>query len=62
MSGMTVHLAARVMAQAGAGEVLVTSTTRDLTSDGGLEFEDRGPFELKGVPGSRTLYALRPRR
>jgi len=62
MSGMAVHLAARVMAQAGAGEVLVSSPTRDLTADAGLEFDDRGTFELKGVPGSRTLYALRPGR
>ena len=59
LSGMAVHVAARVVAQAGAGEVLVTSTTRDLSADAGLEFEDRGPTELKGVPGSRTLYALR---
>ena len=35
---------------------------RDLTADGGLEFDDRGQFQLKGVPGSRTLYALRARR
>ena len=50
------------MAQAGAGEVLVTATTRDLTADGGVLFDDRGSFELEGVPGPRTLYALRPLR
>jgi class 3 adenylate cyclase len=59
LSGMAVHVAARVVARAGAGEVLVTATTRDLTADAGLEFDDRGPAELKGVPGARMLYALR---
>ncbi len=44
------------MAQASAGEVLVTSTTRDLTLDGGFEFEEKGTFELKGVPGTVRLY------
>lgn len=56
--GMTVHIGARVMAQAVAGEVLVTSTTRDLTLDSGLDFDEKGAFELKGVSGSRTLYAV----
>jgi class 3 adenylate cyclase len=55
---MTVHIAARVMAQAGHGEILVTAATRDLT-DGAFEFDDRGSFELKGVPGARTLFAVR---
>jgi class 3 adenylate cyclase len=59
VSGMTVHIGARVMAQADAGEVLVTSTTRDLTVDSGFDFEEKGTFELKGVSGSRTLYAVR---
>jgi class 3 adenylate cyclase len=58
LSGMTVHIAARVMAQAGHGEILVTAATRDLT-DGAFEFDDRGSFELKGVPGARTLFAVR---
>jgi class 3 adenylate cyclase len=62
LSGMAVHVAARVVGKAGAGEVLVTATTRDLTADAGLEFEDRGLAELKGVPGPRMLYALRPSR
>jgi len=56
--GMTVHVGARVMAQAGAGEVLVTSTTRDLTLDSGFEFEEKGTYELKGVTGGRTLYSV----
>ena len=58
VTGMTVHIGARVMAQAVAGEVLVTSTTRDLTLDSGFDFEEKGTFELKGVSGSRTLYTV----
>jgi class 3 adenylate cyclase len=58
VTGITVHIGARVMAQASAGEVLVTSTTRDLTLDGGFEFEEKGTFELKGVSGPRTLYTV----
>ena len=60
LSGMAVHVAARVMGHANPGEILVTSTTHPLTADSGLEYHERGPVELKGVPGSRTLYALRP--
>jgi class 3 adenylate cyclase len=60
LTGMAVHVAARVLARADAGEVLVTSTTRDLTLDAGVEYEERGVAELKGVPGARQLYALRP--
>ena len=60
LSGMAVHVGARVLAQAGPGEVLVTSTTRDLTLDAGLEYDERGAVELKGVRGARVLYALRP--
>jgi len=59
VSGMTVHVGARVMGQAEAGEVLVTATTRDLTLDAGLEYEERGSFELKGVRDARVLYAVR---
>ena len=59
LTGMAVHVGARIMARAGPGEVLVTSTTRDLTLDAGLEYEGRGSVELKGVPGLRSLYALR---
>ena len=42
-----------------AGEVLVTSTTRDLTLDAGFDFDEKGTFELKGVSTPRTLYSLR---
>jgi class 3 adenylate cyclase len=49
------------MAQAPPGEVLVSSTVRDLVAGSGLEFEERGEHELKGIPGSRLLYAaVRP--
>jgi pimeloyl-ACP methyl ester carboxylesterase len=57
--GIAVHTGARVAALAGAGEVLVSSTVRDLVAGSGLEFEDRGAHELKGVPGEWNLYAVR---
>ena len=60
LTGMAVHIGARVLAQAEPGEVLVTSTVRDLTLDAGLDYDERGSFELKGVPGARILYAARP--
>jgi class 3 adenylate cyclase len=52
-----VHAAARVAARAEAGLVLASSTVRDLVAGSGLEFEDRGSVELKGV-GSWTLYEV----
>ena len=58
--GIAVHVGARIMSCAGAGEVLVSSTTRDLVAGSGLEFEDRGERELKGIEGARRLYAARP--
>jgi class 3 adenylate cyclase len=57
--GIALHLGARVMASAGAGEVLVSATTRDLVAGSGIEFEDRGEHELKGLEGARRLYAVR---
>jgi class 3 adenylate cyclase/streptogramin lyase len=59
VGGIAVVIAARVMALAGAEEVLVSTTVRDLVSGSGLEFEDRGTHELKGVPDSWHIYALR---
>jgi pimeloyl-ACP methyl ester carboxylesterase len=56
--GIAVHTGARVAAQAGPGEVLVSSTVKDLTAGSGIEFEDRGEHELKGVPGEWRLYAV----
>jgi class 3 adenylate cyclase len=57
MTGIAVHTGARVAAHAGPGEVLVSSTVKDLVAGSGLEFEDRGVHELKGVPGEWRLYA-----
>jgi class 3 adenylate cyclase len=58
IAGIAVHTGARVAALAGAGEVLVSSTVKDLTAGSGIEFEDRGEHELKGVPGEWRLYAV----
>jgi len=57
VAGIGVHIGARVGALAGPGEVLVTSTVKDLVTGSGLEFDDRGPRELKGVPGEWHLWA-----
>jgi class 3 adenylate cyclase len=56
VAGMAVHIGARVSSVADAGEVLVSSTVKDLVVGSGIEFEDRGEHELKGVPGSWRLY------
>jgi len=58
VSGLAVHVGARVAAKAGADELLVTSTVRDLTVGSGLTFADRGEHDLKGVPNRWRLYAL----
>jgi len=58
LAGLAVHIAARVGASACSGEVLVSSTVKDLVEGSGLEFEDRGEQELKGVPGRWRLYAV----
>jgi class 3 adenylate cyclase len=57
LGGIAVHIGARVAAQAGPGEVLVSSTVRDLVAGSGLEFADRGTHTLKGVPGEWRLFA-----
>lgn len=59
VAGIAVHIAARVAALAGPGEVLVSSTVRDLVAGSGIEFEPRGEHELKGVPGRREVLAAR---
>ncbi len=61
VGGIAVHVGARVMALAGGGEVLVTRTVRDLTAGSGLTFDDRGEYELKGVPERWQLYEARGR-
>jgi class 3 adenylate cyclase len=60
LTGLAVHIGARVLAEAGPGEVVVTATTHDLTTDGGLAYEPRGSVVLRGVTGARNLYAIRP--
>jgi class 3 adenylate cyclase len=58
VAGMAVHLAARVMSKAGAGEVVVSRTVRDLTIGSGLDFQDRGMHELNGIPDAWQLFVL----
>jgi class 3 adenylate cyclase/pimeloyl-ACP methyl ester carboxylesterase len=58
IGGIAVHIGARVSALAGPNDVLVSSTLRDLVIGSGLEFEDRGTHELKGVPGEWHLFAV----
>jgi class 3 adenylate cyclase len=58
IGGIGVHIGARVSALAGPNDVLVSSTLRDLVIGSGLEFEDRGTHELKGVPGEWRLFAV----
>jgi class 3 adenylate cyclase len=58
IGGIGVHIGARVSALAGPNDVLVSSTLRDLVIGSGLEFEDRGSYELKGVPGEWHLFAV----
>ena len=60
ISGIAVHIAARVAAEARPGEVLVSSTVRDLVTGSQLEFIDRGTSVLKGVPGEWRLFAACP--
>jgi class 3 adenylate cyclase/pimeloyl-ACP methyl ester carboxylesterase len=58
IGGRAVNIGARVIALAESGEVLVSRTVVDLVGGSGIEFEDRGEHELKGVPGTWTLYAV----
>lgn len=57
--GLAVHVAARVCATASPGQVLVTSTVKDLVAGSGIGFDDAGVHRLKGVPDPRQLYAVR---
>lgn len=58
ISGLAVHLAARIMAEAGAGEILVSRTVSDLVVGSELRFDDRGEHELKGIEDAWRLYAV----
>lgn len=59
IAGIAVHVAARICSAAEAGEILVSRTVTDLVAGSGIEFEDRGGHELKGVPGSFQLFAVK---
>jgi class 3 adenylate cyclase len=59
LAGIAVHIGARVAALADPGEVLVTSTVRDLVNGSGIDFVDRGLQALKGVPGEWRVLAVR---
>jgi pimeloyl-ACP methyl ester carboxylesterase len=58
IAGIAVHIAARILGQAGAGEIIVSRTVRDLVVGSGTSFEDRGSVELRGVPGTWQLLAV----
>ncbi|MGA9674097.1 MAG: adenylate/guanylate cyclase domain-containing protein [Mycobacterium sp.] len=58
IGGIAVHIAARILGHAGAGEILVSRTVRDLVVGSGTGFEDRGGVELRGVPGTWQLLAV----
>jgi len=57
---MAVHIASRVNSKAAGGEVLVSSTVKDLVVGSPIAFEERGAHELKGVPGEWRLFAVTP--
>jgi class 3 adenylate cyclase len=58
IGGVGVHLAARVLAAAAPGQVLVTSTTCEAVTGSGLEFRDAGEHTLRGVPGTWRLFSV----
>ncbi|AGB23353.1 putative hydrolase or acyltransferase of alpha/beta superfamily [Mycobacterium sp. JS623] len=60
IGGIAVHIAARILGNAGAGEILVSRTVRDLVVGSGIGFDDRGSFELRGVPDAWQLLAVDP--
>jgi class 3 adenylate cyclase len=60
LGGLAVHIAARTAAAADPGEVVVSSTVKDLLAGSNVRFDDRGEHQLKGVPGSWKLYAVGP--
>jgi class 3 adenylate cyclase len=60
ISGIAVHIGARVAALAEPGEVLVSSTVKDLVAGSGIEFKDRGEHQLKGISETWRLFAVVP--
>jgi class 3 adenylate cyclase len=59
VAGIAVNIGARVAGEAGANEILVSQTVRDLVAGTGITFDDRGGRELKGIPGTWQLFAAR---
>jgi class 3 adenylate cyclase len=57
VTGLAVHIGARVMAMARPGDVIATSTVRDLVAGSGIDFSDRGLHTLKGVPGEWRVFS-----
>jgi class 3 adenylate cyclase len=60
VGGIAVHIAARVSALASPGEVLTSSTVKDLVAGSGIRFVDRGAKQLKGIPDDWRLFAAAP--
>jgi class 3 adenylate cyclase len=60
LGGLAVHIAARVGAIAGPGEVLASGTVKDLVVGSDIAFSERGEHQLKGVPGTWRLFAVTP--
>ena len=58
LGGIAVHTGARVAGEARPGEIVVSSTVKDLVAGSGIEFEDRGMRALKGLPGEWHLFAV----
>jgi class 3 adenylate cyclase len=58
VGGLAVHIGARVMGTAAAGEVMVSSTVKDLVAGSGIDFAERGDHELRGVPGTWHLFSV----
>ncbi len=58
LGGIAVHIGARIASLAKPGEIMVSSTVKDLVAGSGLEFEGRGPHALKGIPGEWRLFAV----
>ena len=58
VGGIAVHIASRILAAAAPGELLVSNTVKDLVVGSGIEFEDRGEHELRGVPGEWRLWSV----
>ncbi len=59
IGGVAVHIGQRVSALAQPGKIMVSSTVKDLVAGSGIEFEDHGEHELRGVPGSWRLFVVR---